>query len=584
MAESAIRLLPDVVANQIAAGEVVERPASVVKELVENSLDAAAGRIDIEISGGGSKRMQVRDDGSGMSAEDVLMAVRRHATSKIRDIADLDRIASMGFRGEALPSVAAVSRLCISSRRSQDEPAVMLQVDGGKVHPPQQTSHPVGTTVEVRDLFYNVPARRKFMRTERTESMRIDDVVRRLALASCGTSFRLRHEGGNDKTWAAATLQQRVRDVVGNSVMQKLVPIEAEQSDMRLSGWISGRGQGLRQAAERQFTFVNGRSLRDRQLTMAIRKGCEEYFAGGLQPAWVLFLQLDPLAVDVNAHPAKSEVRLRHARDVFDFIGATLRGTYGGSKSMFSLPGNVSAPTPRYPAGTELRQSMQGLRALAAPSGAAAAPGLGPRLPPPPTGGASLPGGVVRPESATSAAPSQAHDLPHDVIAGRYIALPDNKELLLLDMVAARASILRSLLRGDAKVEARPLLIPELQQADERTIAAAERHGTAFERMGLLLEQAGPGALSLRSVPVACGDLDEKSFFQALLAALRQLDGGSKGLDEGRLIDMVVDNAVANSYPAPSTLQQILQDLKSLPRNCWRRLRAEDLKKILQGS
>ena len=581
MAESAIRLLPEVVANQIAAGEVVERPASVVKELVENSLDAAAGRIDIEISGGGSKRMQVRDDGSGMSYEDVLMAVRRHATSKIRDIADLDRIASMGFRGEALPSVAAVSRLCISSSNSQDAPAVMLQVDGGKAQPPQTASHPVGTTVEVRDLFYNVPARRKFMRTERTESMRIDDVVRRLALASCGTSFRLRHEGGSDKTWAAATLQQRVRDVVGGSVMQRLVPIEAEQGDMRLSGWISGRGQGLRQATERQFTFVNGRSLRDRQLAMAIRKGCEGHFAGDMQPAWVLFLQLDPLAVDVNAHPAKSEVRLRHARDVFDFIGATLRGAYGGSKSMFSLPGSSYAPLPRRPAVTEVRQAMQGLRALAAPSGAAA-PGLGSRLPPPPPGRAA-PGGIARDEPTALAAPAQAHDLPHDVIAGRYIALPDSKELLLLDMVAARADVLRRILQGGAKVEARPLLIPEMQQADERTIAAAERHGPALGRLGLALEQVGPGVLSLRTVPVACGDLDEKSFFQALLAALRQLDAGGKGLGQGRLVDVVVDSAVANSYPAPSALQRILQDLKSLPRNCWRRLRPGDLKKILQG-
>ncbi len=564
MAANRIIRLPDVVANQIAAGEVVERPASVVKELLENSLDAGAGRIEIEISSGGVRRVQVRDDGEGMTSDDVTMSVERHATSKIKSIEDLDGIMSMGFRGEALPSIASVSRFCLISRRKGTTAAVMLKVAGGEVQALQPAAHPQGTTVEVCDLFYNTPARRKFMRTERTESLRIDDVVRRLALANCGTSFRLQHETGTGKNWQVATLQQRVRDILGSVVMDKLVAVEAERDGMRLAGWVSGRGRGLRQATDRQFTFVNGRSLRDRQLSRAINNGCEGHFGDGMQPVWVLFLQLDPATVDVNAHPAKNEVRLRRAHDVFDFISSTMRSTLGGSGSMFSMP--PTPVSPYRPTTTEVRQTLQSYSALAT------------------SGGSRLPGARPMP-AATDPALTQAkpeHNLPHDIIAGRYLVLPDSKELLLLDLVAASTSMLRHELDNVADLKARPLLIAPVQQADEKLIACVEAHSADLSAMALQLEQAGPFMLSLRAVPAVCGDLDEKSFLKELLQQMQQrISDNNKDWDKQELVDIVAASTMANSHIGPQALQNILRQMKSLPRNCWRRLRPADLAKLL---
>ncbi|MCT4708195.1 DNA mismatch repair protein [Buttiauxella gaviniae ATCC 51604] len=320
-----IQVLPPQLANQIAAGEVVERPASVVKELVENSLDAGATRIDIDIERGGAKLIRIRDNGCGIKKDELALALARHATSKIASLDDLEAIISLGFRGEALASISSVARLTLTSRTVDQSEAWQAYAEGREqdvtVKP---AAHPVGTTLEVLDLFYNTPARRKFMRTEKTEFNHIDEIVRRIALARFDVSINLTHNGKVIRQYRAvaegAPRERRLGAICGTQFLEQALSIEWQHGDLALRGWVAEPSATTSALAEIQYCYVNGRMMRDRLINHAIRQACEDKLGADQQPAFVLYLEIDPHQVDVNVHPAKHEVRFHQSRLVHDFI------------------------------------------------------------------------------------------------------------------------------------------------------------------------------------------------------------------------------------------------------------------------
>lgn len=315
-----IQLLPPQLANQIAAGEVVERPASVVKELIENSIDAQADSIYIDIEQGGHKRILIRDTGLGIAHEQLTLALSRHATSKIRDIEDLERISSMGFRGEALASISSVSRLTLTSKPEEQGQAWQAKAEGIDMDVTlNPAAHPKGTSIEVEDLFFNTPARRKFLRAPKTEFQHIDAIVRRVALAHPKIAFVLKHNGKLVHKWAAGNLVSRVSAVCGAAYLAQTTELDYRHDNMHLSGWCSKIGEGF-QTNDQQFIFVNQRMIRDKLVTHAIRQAYEGMLPDNLYPAYVLFLSLPAHDMDINVHPAKHEVRFHQARQVHDLI------------------------------------------------------------------------------------------------------------------------------------------------------------------------------------------------------------------------------------------------------------------------
>ena len=344
-----IQILPPQLANQIAAGEVVERPASVVKELVENSLDAGATRIDIDIEKGGAKLIRIRDNGCGIDKDELAMALARHATSKITSLDDLEAIVSLGFRGEALASISSVSRLTLTSRTATQNEAWQAYAEGRDMTVTvKPAAHPVGTTLEVLDLFYNTPARRKFLRTEKTEFTHIDEVVRRIALARFDIAISLTHNGKLVRQYRAAAQEnqqlRRLGAICGATFMEHALKIEWQHGDLMLRGWVADPA-GARQVSELQYCYVNGRMMRDKLINHAIRQAYQEKISGEHQPAYVLYLHIDPHQVDVNVHPAKHEVRFHQSRLVHDFIyqGVICALQESGAES---LPLTAEADTP----------------------------------------------------------------------------------------------------------------------------------------------------------------------------------------------------------------------------------------------
>ncbi|MDM3326214.1 DNA mismatch repair endonuclease MutL [Citrobacter sp. Cb080] len=320
-----IQVLPPQLANQIAAGEVVERPASVVKELVENSIDAGATRIDIDIERGGAKLIRIRDNGCGIKKDELALALARHATSKISSLDDLEAIVSLGFRGEALASISSVSRLTLTSRTQEQPEAWQAYAEGRDMDVTvKPAAHPVGTTLEVLDLFYNTPARRKFMRTEKTEFNHIDEIIRRIALARFDVTINLSHNGKVVRQYRAVAAdgqqERRLGAICGTPFLEHALAIEWQHGDLTLRGWVADPNHTTAALAEIQYCYVNGRMMRDRLINHAIRQACEDKLGADQQPAFVLYLEIDPHQVDVNVHPAKHEVRFHQSRLVHDFI------------------------------------------------------------------------------------------------------------------------------------------------------------------------------------------------------------------------------------------------------------------------
>ncbi|GGA18905.1 DNA mismatch repair endonuclease MutL [Dyella nitratireducens] len=541
---SRIRPLPPELINQIAAGEVIERPSSVVKELVENSLDAGATRIEVDIELGGARLIRVRDDGDGIAADDLPLAVASHATSKIGSFDDLEHVASMGFRGEALASMASVGRFAMTSRLRGADNAFRLEVDSGRMQDVRPAQHPQGTSVEVRDLFYNVPARRKFLRAERTEFAHIDDLLKSLALARGGVEFRLSHNSKSVRVWKAArddnAMLMRVAEMLGETFPQQSLRIDHASAGMRLSGWV-GLPTASRPQADAQYFYVNGRLVRDRVVAHAVRQAYADVLFHGRHPAFVLYLELDPAGVDVNVHPAKSEVRFREQRLVHDFLFRTLHEALAETRAGQHVP--VEAPTWNGAAGVVTSAVQEANRQVSSwPASASQsrlhlgvreepladyATLLGEPVP-------ELPAMTQQPMPAAddSEAPPLGYALAQ--LKTIYILAENTHGLVLVDMHAAHERITYEKLktgRACSNLRSQILLVPLSVPVSAKEAAAAEEHGDALADWGLELSRSGPSAVVVRRIPALLEGADVAELTRSVLGELAQ-HGSSRQLQE----------------------------------------------------
>jgi DNA mismatch repair protein MutL len=525
-----IRLLPATLIDQIAAGEVIERPASVVKELIENALDAGARRIEIDIEQGGLGLMRVRDDGIGIDAAELPLAVQRHATSKIATLEDLEAVASLGFRGEALPSIGSVARLRIVSRTATADAATELRVAGGIATAPQPAAHPVGTTVEVRDLFYNVPARRKFVRTEPTEFGHIARTIERLALAAPAVAFRVRHNGRQTldlpAAHDAAGQGERVARVLGAEFLGRSLSV-AQDGALQLRGWL-GLPTAARANADGQFWYVNGRPVRDRLLGNAARLGYRDVLYHGRHPAYVLELRLDPRLVDVNAHPAKLEVRFRDSRAVHDYV-------FRAVERVLAAHSAGSGPPAAMLGGT-LGATIAGASAVEAVAGAE------PRPQRFDFGSAPAAGEWARQAWPTAVAANRVADAnderplgtPLAQLHGLFVLAQNRRGLVLVDMHAAHERVLYEALKAQHEAGGAPaaqrLLEPIAVAAAEHEIDTLLASSDDFERVGFELERLAPGQLAVRAVPALLATADVPTLLREVLRDLAG-DRGAHHLD-----------------------------------------------------
>ncbi len=565
-----IRQLPDTLINQIAAGEVVERPASVVKELVENALDAGARRIDIDLEEGGVRLIRIRDDGGGIAADELPLAVTRHATSKIASIDDLEAVATLGFRGEALPSVASVSRFSLTSRRTDAEHGATLQVEGGRIGQVTPQPHPIGTTVEVRDLFYNVPARRKFLRAERTELSHIEEWLRSLALARPDVELRVSHNGKPSRRWKGEgdlLSDVRLHEALGQDFARNALRVDHSGAGLRLHGWIAQPVYN-RASTDQQYLYVNGRAVRDRNVAHAVRQAFSDVLFHGRHPAYVLFLELDPRGVDVNVHPAKHEVRFRESRLVHDFVYRTLHEALAQTRAG-SMPGqDASQPLSHLSSNgwamPPPRQHGIGLQVSDAPA-AYAALYAGRAQDAVSEGFVAMPADDDQGMPPLGFAVAQLH--------GIYILAENVDGLIVVDMHAAHERIGYEKLKAahdGAGLRTQPLLVPTSLSVSEREADIAERESATLAGLGFEVARSGPQSLLLRSVPALLAQGDVEALLRDVLADLRE-HGTTRRIEETRdelLSTMACHGAVrANRRLTIHEMNALLRDMEATERS-----------------
>ena len=531
-----IKQLPTLLINQIAAGEVIERPSSVVKELVENSLDAGASQLWIDIEQGGSKLIKIRDDGVGMDPQDLPLAICRHATSKIASLDDLEQVSSLGFRGEALPSIASVSHMVISSSTDdsgQGQRLSQTQTDGGELEP---VPHPQGTSIEVRDLFYNVPARRKFLRKERTEFSHIEQMLKKLGLSRCDVAVTLQHNGREVLRYRDASTEQeklkRLAQVCGATFVENALFVEHEAAGLKLSGWLA-KPTFSRSQADMQYFFINGRQVRDKVLSHAVRQGYEDVLYHGRQAAFVLYLELPPNQVDVNVHPAKSEVRFRESGLVHKFVARTLKEALAETKAGKHLPdtefnSDVRSEAEIPPAAEGRQNSYAGsykntqnplhfpiketLSFYAAAQAADQVENHHSGLPDSAT--AEMVDGELPPLGYALA---QVH--------GIYVLAQNAQGLVVVDMHAAHERITYERLKqsfAEGGIRTQPLLVPLSVRVAEREADLAEVHDAIFADLGFQLQRVAPDQLSVRQVPSMLKDADIEALVRDVLSDLAE--------------------------------------------------------------
>lgn len=586
-----IQQLPPQLVNQIAAGEVVERPASVVKELLENSLDAGATQIDVEAEQGGIRLLRLRDNGHGIAKEQLPLAVARHATSKISSLQDLEAVGSLGFRGEALPSIGSVARLRIASGAA-DESAELLGDGSGEWQGPQPAAHPQGTTIEVRDLFFNTPARRKFMRAERTEFDHIEKTVRKLALSRYDVGFSLRHNGKPRFRLPAAksreTQEHRIAELVGAPFVSQSLYVDIEVGELRLWGWISqptfSRSQG-----DMQHFYVNGRAIRDKLVIHAVRQAYHDVLFHGRQPAYVLYLEIDPKEVDVNVHPTKHEVRFRNSRGVYDFLMRNLAKVLEDARGGAEGQGDV-ALTERHD-GAGLGQSQwtapsqqamglvqqngeEGLLAgeRPAPSYGFASGSLPDRRN---GGGGAMPFGALASPPPASNTDTETPPMGYALgqLHGIYILAQNDQGLVVVDMHAAHERIVYERLKlqfsGDG-IQSQPLLVPARVAVSNREAEQVEQHYQVFKQAGFVLERLGPEAVTVREVPVLLANADVEALVRDVLSDLMENLGADRlthALEE-KLSTMACHGSVrANRQLTHAEMNALLRDMEATPRS-----------------
>ena len=544
-----IRVLPEQLIHQIAAGEVIERPASVLKELIENSLDAGAKRVEIDIEEGGAKLCRVRDDGCGIEREELALALSRHATSKIASIDDLERVGTLGFRGEALPSIASVSRTKISSRTANHSVGYSISSDNGILTDLEPAPHSIGTTVEVRDLFFNVPARRKFLRAERTETQHITRMIERLALSKFETAFSLSAARRSLADFPAAKSQiereRRVAQIVGDEFMANAMYVEHESSGCKLTGWLC-QPTYARAQPDLQHFYLNGRMLRDRLISSAIRMGYRDVMFHGRHPAFVLFMEVDPRQVDVNAHPAKLEVRFRDGRHIHNFLFKTvervLRETYAGAASAAPPPTDANSlmPTAEPVSMWPMRgpnQASLGLRVSeSAPPAYFRQPSAAYPSPPAFERTSAVP--VSLDERTSPEVESQPETPPLGFalaqLHGIYILSQAPDGLILVDMHAAHERTTYERMKAaleNGGVASQPLLVPLSVSVAASEADVLEEHAAALSRLGLDVMRSGPTSVQIRAVPAFLAQKDLDELLRRISADL-SADGSTRGIEE----------------------------------------------------
>jgi DNA mismatch repair protein MutL len=549
-----IQLLSDALISQIAAGEVIERPASVVKELVENALDARASRIEVELERGGCGLVRVRDDGIGIQPEEIALALARHATSKIASLDDLESVATLGFRGEALPSIASVSRLSLISRSAASAHAWSVEARDGVLAAPAPASHPLGTSVEVRDLFFNVPARRKFLRTEATEYQHIVRMLERLALSRFDVAFTLAHNGKT--VWslpAASTAAERlarVAKICGEDFAGHVIELKHDTESLRLSGWLA-LPTFSRSQSDLQFAFLNGRFVRDKLLAGAVRQAYQDVLFHGRFSAYLLYLELDPTAVDVNAHPQKLEVRFRDSRRIHDFVFRTLErvlsDTRPSAESAGSAPLDWLTGSARFdrvappnqarfvlPEGRPPRPGEDAYRSLVERGGSSLSVGEGQPFDGgrPADNDQSAEGAHLRGDAQSH---SDAAPLGYAIaqLHGVYILAQTVDGIVLVDMHAAHERVMyeqmKKLLAGQTAQQ--QLLMPEILHVSPAQAEAAEVHAAEFAALGFGVTRLAPDQLALRAIPSLLAGRDPAGIVRDVLSDLLE-QGHSRRVEE----------------------------------------------------
>ena len=555
-----IRQLPDTLINQIAAGEVVERPASVVKELVENALDAGARRIDIDLEEGGVRLIRVRDDGDGIAAGDLPLAIARHATSKIASLDDLESVGTLGFRGEALPSIASVSRFMLASRQVDSDHGASLQIDGGRIGELSPLGHPRGTTVEVRDLFYNVPARRKFLRAERTELGHVEEWLRSLALARPDVELRVSHNGKPARRYRGDAMfasSERLVETLGAEFGRNALRVDHSAAGLRLHGWIA-RPVYNRASADQQYLYVNGRAIRDRSVAHAVKQAYADVLFHGRQPAYVLFLELDPRAVDVNVHPAKHEVRFRESRLIHDFVYRTLQEALAETRAGAMPQAAIAESASGTPARWAIPQSDLALRIDELRSGYAALHADRPDV--------VIDAGQAMPVATDDTIPPLGYAVAQ--LHGIYILAESRDGLIVVDMHAAHERIGYEKLKAahdGVGVRIQPLLVPQTIAVSERDADCAERETRTLALLGFDVSRAGVQSVLLRGVPALLAESDVASLLRDVLVDLRE-NGTSRRVDDARdglLSTMACHAAVrANRKLSVTEMNALLREME----------------------
>ncbi len=561
-------------ANQIAAGEVVERPASVVKELLENALDAGAQRIEVDLTSGGTKLLRVRDDGSGIHPDDLNLALARHATSKIHSPEDLAAIETLGFRGEALASIASISRLTLTTNISaQAADGWCVRATGADMSAEVTPApHPRGTTVEVADLFFNTPARRKFLRTERTEYLKVEEVVRKVSLSHPTVTFILNHNGKTTRQYSGDDEQQRISSVFGHAFLENAIFFSEERGGLELRGWI-GLPTFSRSQADQQFFFVNGRVIRDKVITHAVKQGYADVLYHGRNPVYCLFLSINPALVDVNVHPTKHEVRFRESRDVHDFIFRTIHRVLADVRpdeaSMAQpMEADLSAQAPMrqapmsFGSSTHSRGSALGLRepatAVYREMFARDPDSPAPVLPESPEG-----------EEATMPplgfAVAQLH--------GIYILAENANGLVLVDMHAAHERITYEHMKTacDAEgIRSQPMLVPLSVAVSEKEADIIDDHGDELNQLGIELERASEESIIVRAIPTLLAKSDVEQLVRDVLSDFAEF-GASQRIEQHRdeiLSTMACHGSVrANRRLSIPEMNALLRDMEETERS-----------------
>ena len=597
-----IHVMSDHLVNQIAAGEVVERPASVVKELLENSLDAKASRIEVDVEQGGIKSIRIRDDGFGIHKDDLKLSLSSHATSKINSLEDLEHVKSLGFRGEALPSIASVSRLSLTSRWRDEAEAWSINTSSIDEFDVRPAAHAGGTTVEVRDLFYNVPARRKFLRTEKTEFAHLEDVVKRIALSHFNVDITLRHNNRAVRQLRKADdrLQQekRIAGVCGPAFIENAVFIDYAINELRLWGWV-GRPTFSRSQADMQYFYVNGRMVRDKLVTHAIRQAYQDVLYHGRHPAYVLFLELDPSTVDVNAHPGKHEVRFRQSRGVHDFIfraihksladlrpddadnhlnaavfdtGLATPAHHGGQASAHSRAADPYTRQAPLSLAVAEQMSVYGQMNAAAPEVA----------------------GMSQPEAEPEQVPPLGYARAQ--LHGIYILAENAQGLVLVDMHAAHERITYERLKQsqqDSGIQTQPLLVPINIDVSEKEAALVEASPEIFAELGLEVDRSGLESVRIRQVPVVLAQGDSEALLRDVLSDLLK-HGSSTRIHQALnevLSTMACHGSVrANRKLTVPEMNALLRDMERTERSgqcnhgrpTWVQMSIEELDRLFQ--